>query len=190
MEHFDHPTHDLKTERPDISPGLPDVLKLLPVVFYLALLGSGYLAFTYIMDYGKLSDEKKEWLEVTTDQEQLQETLAQETAAVEGENDRAADVVKWIDGARGIQPLGVAIARSAHLDSTIAEVSFERNPEIPSQILFTLVLNDGEADHLDATLSSISDLQYKPYSVNQVKKGSELDYQATLIWQGDLQDPN
>ena len=185
MEHFDVTSHDLKSERPDISPGLPDVLKILPVIFYLALIGSGYLSVQYILDHRSLSDEKQEWLDYQADQEQLKETLTQETSAVMAENQRAGDVVKWIEGARGIQPLGVAIARSAHDDSTIAEISFERNPEIPSQILFSLILNDGKAEHLDPTLASISDLKYKPYSVQQVKNGSEMDYQATLIYQGE-----
>ena len=68
--------------------------------FYLALVGSGYLSVRYILDYRNLSDEKQDWLDHQADQEQLKETLTKEASAVLTENERAGDVVKWIEGSR------------------------------------------------------------------------------------------
>jgi hypothetical protein len=66
-------------------------------------------------------------------------------------------------------------------DSTVAELSLDRNPEIPAHTFLQLKIDGGGSEQIEHTLDSIYALSYQTYSAQQVKGRNSTDFQATLI---------
>jgi hypothetical protein len=183
MELKDFTCHDLKTDRPDVSQGLPDYFRLVPILFYLAAIASLVLGGWFALGLKGANESKRHWAAESARLKQENDQLAADTADIEKRNQRAREVVAWMDGAQAVQPLSVAVTRSLDPSVTLSELSLTRNAEIPNQLHFTLKLDGGGPDQLDQTLTSIRAMNFQDYSAQQVKTDDLLDYKATLIWQ-------
>lgn len=180
------PVHDLKTDRPDIMPPLPGALKIVPIVFYLSLIGG--IALTALLLF-QLADAKAQLTVYTAMVNQANAELAvvrKQRASVEAEAKRAQDVASWIEGTREVQPLIVAINRSIEGRNSLSQLKLARNEANPAQILLNLKLNTESGRQLDRTLDEIFSQQYRSYSAQQSAGDDGLDYRATLIFQEAL----
>lgn len=175
--------NDLKSERPDVSQGLPNYFKAIPILFYVCLVAGVGLGAWFYIGLRNASASKDHWAGEDARQKQATEKISAEKAQIIEQNERARDVVAWMEGAQALQPLSVAITRSVSPTVTISELSLTRNAEIPSQIYFSLKLDGAGPDQLDRTLASVKELSYRAYSAQQTKAKNSLDYKATLIWQ-------
>ncbi|MEM8954734.1 MAG: hypothetical protein AAGD22_11325 [Verrucomicrobiota bacterium] len=183
MESKDFICHDLKTDPPDVSQGLPSALKLVPILFYLVGVASIILGAWFAISMKTATESKKYWSGEISRLKRDNERLAAETADIEKQNGRAREVVEWMEGAQGVQPLSVAVTRSLAPSVTLSELSLTRNAEIPNQLYFTLKLDGAGPDQLEQTLTGIRAMNFQDYSAQQVKTDDLLDYKATLIWQ-------
>lgn len=175
--------NDVKTERPDVSQGLPNYFRAIPILFYFCLVAGIALGSWFYLGFRNAAASKDYWTQEDTRQKQANETLSAEQTSILEQNERARDVVEWMEGAQALQPLSVAITRSVSPTVTISELSLTRNAEIPSQIYFSLKLDGAGPDQLDRTLAGVKELSYRAYSAQQTKAKDSLDYKATLIWQ-------
>lgn len=175
--------NDLKTERPDVSQGLPGYFRAVPVLVFVALVAAVGLGSWFYIGLRNASSSKAYWVGEDAKSKSATETLTSEETEILEQNQRARDVVAWMEGAQALQPLSVAITRSVAPTVTISELSLTRNAEIPSQIYFSLKLDGAGPDQLDRTLASVKGLSYRAYSAQQTKAKNSLDYKATLIWQ-------
>ena len=176
--------NDLKTERPDVSEGLPNFFRAVPVLVYAGSLAAVVLGVWFYLGFRNASSSKSYWIGEDVKSNSANAKLSSEKKSILEQNERARDVVAWMEGAQALQPLSVAITRSVAPTVTISELSLTRNAEIPSQIYFSLKLDGAGPEQLDRTLASVRDLSYRAYSAQQTKAKSSLDYKATLIWQG------
>ncbi len=179
--------NDLKTERPDVSQGLPPYFRAIPILFFAGIVSAGGLGTWFYVGFRSASASKTYWVEEDAKSKAAAEKIGKEKKEILEQNERAKEVVEWMEGAQGLQPLSVAITRSVAPTVTISELSLTRNTEIPSQIYFSLKLDGAGPDQLDRTLASVKDLSYRAYSAQQTKAKSSLDYKATLIWQSSNQ---
>ncbi len=184
MELNDTFSHDLKTERPGLTGGLPSSYRVVPLLFYLTLVGAFGLSVFYYLEHRRLADEQDRWTAYTADQNARKSQLRREISDVEIENKRAGQVVEWVDTAQGVQPLAVAIAKSVDIGATIDTLHLERDPEIPAQIHLTLKLNGDVHEQLDATMQAVRMQRYRSFSAEQTQKENLLDYSCRLIWMG------
>ncbi len=175
--------HDLKSERPDVSHGLPGYLRLVPILFYASVVGALVLGAWFYLGIRQATAGKEKWLAEDARQNQANQKLTSEMDAITKQNLRARDIVAWMEGAHAIQPLTVAITRSMDPSVTISELTITRNAEIPAQLYLGLKLNGAGPEQLERTLKSIKELSYRAYSAQQNKVKDSLDYRATLIWQ-------
>jgi hypothetical protein len=174
---------DLKTERPDVTPSLPAYLRLVPVLFYAMILGGILLSVFFFVLLRSAAASDEHWKAETLRHKQALADMQIERGSVERQARRAGDVVAWVEGARSLEPLVVAIIRSMEPGSSIAELALARDPAIPTQIKLTLQLNTQGARQLDATLEKITALNFRAYNPNQTQTRGETDYEATLIYQ-------
>lgn len=177
------PIEDLKTERPDVAPSLPAYFRLLPILFYLTLVGGLALTAFFLVLLRNASASEAHWKSETA---RLKQDLVQVQAgreAIERQARRASEVVAWVDGARSLQPLVVGLIRSLDAASSIAGLTLERDPATPAQIKLTLRLNTQGNRQLDATLGEIAQRNFRSYNPNQTQARGEVDYEATLIYQ-------
>jgi len=175
--------HDLKSQRPEISSGLPSGYKLVPVLFYLALIGCTAAMGWFEIERSKAVVESRNYAAQTATFNAESARIAKERANVEALNKRAGDVAKWVEGALNLQPICVAVSRAAGQNATIAELSLARNTELPSQVHLELRVNNADSTVMDATLQGIRGLDFRAYSAQQSKEVDQLEYKATLVWQ-------
>lgn len=176
--------HDLKTERREVSQGLPPYMRLVPIAFYVSMVGCALLSVWFYLGYkGAKSQSETASLEATQFESQAGQ-VGRERDELEKLNLRAGSTADWVEGAHGLQPLAVVVGRSVGDKATISELNMTRNSEIPAQILFTLKMDGVSSSVMDSTLDGVRALNFKAYSAEQTKKGDSLDYNATLVYQG------
>lgn len=175
--------HDIKTERKEVSGGLPDALKVVPLLFYVSVVVCTGLFVSFELQRKAAVNELQTRQSQALKFNQVATAVTQERKGVETANAWATEVAKWLEGAHNLQPLLVALGRGVGESATIAEVILARNSEIASQIQFTLKLDGVNSQVLDQTLEGIRKLDFRAYSAQQQKEGEGLDYNAILVYQ-------
>ena len=173
--------HDLKTERQNVSEGLPPAYKLVPIAFYVVSVASVFLSLYFYLSK-KAYESTEAVMQARLEEAQNQQsTFMTQQETVTEEARRAESIAKWLEGSRPLQPVTVAIGRSMSKDSTVAELALDRNPEIPAHTFLQLKIDGGGTEQIEETLTSIYALNYQTYSAQQVKGRDSTDFQATLI---------
>lgn len=179
---MDNIIHDLKTERPNISGGLPSFYKIIPVAFYLAVVLSSVLCLFFFMNFRHQTASQEIWQGRLNAANTEKAGLIEKQTEVVGTAQKAGGLAEWLEGSRPIQPVTVAIGRSMTKNSTIAELTLDRNPELPAHTNMQLKINGGGSEQIETTLDSITALNFQTYSANQTRGQNAIDFQATLIW--------
>ena len=174
--------HDIKTPRLDSSKRLPSAFSAVPLLFYVTLLLGGYLNVTSYLGYRKSVQDRDTWKQFQTEQQAAKANYDTEKAAVVEEKNRAEKFAQWVEGTRSMQPIGVAIARCLPPAVTIGEMALERSPELPSQIILTMQINNGSLEELSKIQQSITSQNYRPYNSQQSKSGETLEFHTMLVW--------
>jgi hypothetical protein len=174
---------DLKTERADVTPSLPAYLRLVPILFYAVVLGGILLSAFFLLLLRNAAASQEEWKSETARRKQALADVQARRDSTERQVRRASDVVTWVQGARNLQPLVVAIIRSIEPGSSIVELGLTRDPATPAQIKLKLKLNTQGARQLDTILGEISSYNFRTYNPNQTQARGEVDYEATLFYQ-------
>lgn len=184
MDNLDLLAPDLKTERGNMSGGLPGYYRAVPVLFYVTVLASITMLVYFSMETRKLAAERDREVSRQNDQLMIADEVGGQRFEIEQENVRAEAVAKWIETAQGLQPLVAALARSVDVDSSIDTLSLKRNPEVLAQIFLTLRLNGNVQQQIDSSMAAVRDLNYRSFSAKQSQLEGILDYDTTLIWNG------
>jgi hypothetical protein len=175
--------HDFKTPRTDAGKRLPDTFKIIPIAFYLAMVGGACVMTLDYMAYKRAETAKVKAEGVKADHEAVTASLKAEKDALDAETGRAENLAKWTEGARNVQPLCVAIARAIPADARLAELTLERSDQVPSNLALTLRINGGSAREIGLVETSVARLNYASFSPQQSKEGEIVDYRTTLVRQ-------
>lgn len=175
------PIHDIKTERQNVSAGLPAVYKIAPAAFYVVAAAATLLSFYFLLSKRAYqASEAAMQGRLHAAQSEAAGLVAQQQSIVD-EAKKAEAYAKWLEGCRPLQPVTVAVGRSMGKESTVAELSLTRNPEIPAHTLMQLKIDGGTGGQIENTLDAIYALSYQTYSAQQVKGPNSTDFQAILI---------
>lgn len=177
---------DFKTERKGISPPLPTYLRLLPIIFYLAIVATIGLNGLFFLRFGQEAQKKEAAIKKKSELDVAVKDAVAERQALEGRTKKASDILDWVDTTRPLQPLVVDIARSILPESSLVELRFDREQESPAKIQFSMKLSSDNPRQLDETLERIAAQRYRLFSPQQSLAQGEIDYKATILWQ----DPN
>jgi len=174
---------DLKSDRKDIMPPLPMVMRLVPLLFYcslLFLLVVGSVALVYSRVESGRRDATLTQVKALKD-----EIAAKKSArsALEAQIRQSTDLEAWVLASMPVQPLVVNIVRSMDPQTSIVSLSLERDPETPSQLRLGLRLNTDSDKQLEKTLDVIRSMNYREFSPTQTRARGDLDYRASLLWQ-------
>lgn len=182
----DYLCHDFKTPRTDTSRRLPSSFRAIPVMFYVALVGTAYVMTMDYFHYKQALRQKTEAEERKKLSEGQRDALNGEKATLESEAVKAEHVAKWMEGARNVQPIAVKIARTVQTDTRVSEVSLERSEQVPANLALTIRINGTKvSQELSAIESSLGQLLYRSYSPQQTKTGDYVEYHSTLVRQVD-----
>lgn len=178
----DYLCHDFKTPRVDTSRRLPTSFRAIPVIFYVALVGSAYVMTMDYFNYKRALAQKIEASERKKVSEAQRDALRTERASLETEASKADLVAQWMEGARNIQPIAVKIARAVQAETRITQVALERNEQVPANLALTIHLNGSKvSSELSSIETAIGQLLYHSYSPQQTKNGDAVEYHSTLV---------
>jgi hypothetical protein len=178
--------HDFKTPRLDTARRLPASFRAIPIIFYVALVGSAYVMSMDYFHYKKALKLKVDAQERQALSEAQRDSFKNEKADLESEATKAEKVAQWMEGARNIQPIAVRIARAVQSDTRITQVALERSEQVPANIALTIHLNGSKVStELAAIETALGQLLYRSYSPQQTKNGDVVEYHSTLVRQVD-----
>lgn len=180
---------DFKTERKDVSPPLPAYLRLVPMFFYLSVVAAILLNALFVANFSQAVQARDR---AKAEDQQLQVDIGeikQRRQALEAETKKASDLAAWVDSSRALQPLIVEIARSMEKDAALLELKLDRDVQNPAQIQLSLRLQSSNPRQLDLALQTIANNRFRTFSPQQNTTKGEVDYKATLMWQGANREP-
>ena len=174
--------HDFKTPRTDMSRRLPSSMRLVPVMFYLVLVGS---TFFIIKDWSDLKRAEQDLAVAANRRDEAvnaKTKLKDEKGNIETEKYRAEGIAKWVEGTRVVQPISVAIARAMPPETNITELDLTRNADFPAQVSMTLRLVNGGATEIEKVQKSLERLHYRSHSPQQLRQGDMMEFRSMLVW--------
>ena len=175
--------HDFKTQRTDTARRLPSSFMLIPIIFYISVVGGTVLNINSYLSYRNATMKRDSFTHQQAEHKTTKGELESQENAVNKEKQKAEKLAQWIEGTRTLQPISVAIVRSIPPEITLADMTFERSTEIPSQINLNVRINNGDMEEINHIQNSLQDLHYRPYNSQQIKNGDSLEYKTMLVFQ-------
>ena len=175
--------HDFKTPRTDMSRRLPSSMRVVPVMFFVILIGA---TFFLIKDWTDLNKATSDLAQANARKDEAiaaKTKLQSEKSDIETEKFRAEGIAKWVEGTRVMQPISVAIARSMPPETNITELVLERNADFPAQVSMLLRLVNGGALEIEKVQKALERLHYRSHSPQQARQGDLMEFRSMLVWQ-------
>lgn len=162
--------HDLKNERPDLTPPLPRIMAFLPILFYASILGSLGLGTLSVMATKK-AVKAEESAVAMEQEEQTQLTLIKtEFTTISDEQNKAKEVEAWVKGTSPLMNIMTSIISSIRPGNTLTSLKLERTPENPEHLKLGLIINNGGSTQVEETTNALLKLGYQTF--DDVTKGS------------------
>ena len=178
--------HDLKTERQDLTKPLPKILIIVPILFFISLIGAIFLNVLFFLKIKEAEALSSDWQQRAESEVFQKKQTGMTIDLIKKEEQKGQEIHKWVEGSMQMQPLALSVSRSMGPKSSIEELSLYKDKNNPNQILIQLSFINGGQKQLDDTLSAINTVGYRAYSANQSsEQGGKVNYQATLILQNN-----
>ena len=162
--------HDLKNERPDLTPPLSGVMAFLPILFYASILGSLGLGTLSVLATKKAVKAEKSAVAMEQE-EQTQLTLIKtEFTTISDEQNKAKEVEAWVKGTNPLMNIMTSIISSIRPGNTLTSLKLERTPENPEHLKLGLIINNGGSTQVEETTNALLKLGYQTF--DDVTKGS------------------
>lgn len=175
--------HDFKTPRTDTSRRLPNSFRIVPVVFYLALVAGAYFITMDVIGYRSANREKAKYEQIKAQHEAEKARHDSQSSSTSVETARAQEIAKWVEGTRVMQPICVKIGRSLQAEARLSELLIERNEQLPNQLMLSMKLTGSNIQDVQKIQAGVEQLNYRAYSPSQSKQGDVIDYRSNLVWQ-------
>ncbi len=177
--------HDFKSPRSDGVRRLPSIFMLVPIMFYVVLLGGGYLSVTSYMKFRDSTAQRDQSREEQAEYDAKKADFETQKTEIDKEVWKAVRLAQWVEGTRTLQPVGVAILRAVPAEISLGELSLERSLDLPQQLNLNVRINNGTLEDVNRIQNALSTLSYRAYNSQQEKAGDGggLNYRAMLVWQ-------
>jgi hypothetical protein len=172
---------DFKTERKNITPPLPSVLRLVPILFYTSVLALVILVSVFLLQLKFANDSIATYKAGLADVAGQMAQLGTERKKVEDRILRATDVQRWVEGSMPVQPLVVSIARSIGKDANLGDLNLQREVESPENMKIGMRVGTTSASQIEKTTDAISKENFRIVQPEQTLTEGEINYQATIV---------
>jgi hypothetical protein len=181
MQINDRQIDDFKSDRKDITPPLPLVLRLVPILFYCSIAVTVILCSIFFIQFRVGIAKRDNHRAQTAVLNAQTQASRNERAALEAQIKKATDIQEWVRGSLPLQPLVVEITRSMAPKSSLLDMRIDRSGDDPSQLRLNLKIGTDSTKQLDITTERIASLDYRAFSPTRELGRGELDYKATLV---------
>ena len=188
-----HVIHDFKNDRPDLTPPLPAVMTVLPLLFYGAVVGSLALGALSVMATKKAVAAEEDYT-FREQQEQTQTGLIQtELTSITDEQNRAKEVETWIRSTQPLMAMVTGVINSVKTGNTLTSLRLARTPENPEHVEMTLLINNGGSTQVEETRNALSKEGFQAFK-EETKSGDrsnrmgDVTYSAVFVKTGNMPD--
>lgn len=181
--------HDLKNDRPDLTPPLPAIMTVLPFLFYGAVIGSIALASLSVMATKQAISAEEDYTS-REQQEQSQTALIQtELAAITEEQNRAREVESWIRSTQPLMSMVTSVINSVKTGNTLTSLRLARTPENPEHVELTLLINNGGSTQVEETRGSLAKEGFQAFkedtkTADRSNRMGDVTYSAVFVKTG------
>ena len=178
--------HDLKPDRPDLTPPLPAVLMLLPVLFYLSAVGSlGFGALCLMKIKQAQADEQRE-----NDGEQaatrIKTTLLAEQKVIDDTHSKAKEVESWMKSTQPLMEIVAAVVNSVQKGNTLSSLRLSRSPDKADHVDMRVEINSGGTPQQQETVQALIKASYQTFrddivSPDKSDRNGAVTYTTTLV---------
>lgn len=181
--------HDLKNDRPDLTPPLPAIMTVLPFLFYGAVIGSIALASLSVMATKQAISAEEDYTS-REQQEQSQTALIQtELAAITEEQNRAREVESWIRSTQPLMSMVTSVINSVKTGNTLTSLRLARTPENPEHVELTLLINNGGSTQVEETRNSLAKEGFQAFkedtkTADRSNRMGDVTYSAVFVKTG------
>jgi len=172
---------DFKTDRKDITPPLPAILRLVPILFYLTVVSAMILCGLFLYQLKLANDNILAAKSGLAEAQAQVVTAAAERKQLEAQILRATDVQGWVEGSRPLQPLVVAVARSIGEEASLADLKIDRDEESPSNLNLAMRIGTSSATQLEETTDAIARENFRLLQPEQTLAEGQINYRATIV---------
>lgn len=147
--------HDLKPERPDLSPPLPAILMLLPVLFYLSAVGSvGFGALCLMKIKQAQADEQRE-IDGEQTAARMKTTILAEQKVIDDTQAKATEVESWMKSTQPLMEIVAAVVNSVKTGNTLSSLRLTRSAEKPDHVDMRMEINSGGTIQQQETVQAL-----------------------------------
>ena len=179
--------HDLKFESDPVAPPLSSGLRMIPVLFYVAVAGCAFFTAYFMIQKNASERARLAQERVTAEEKKKIAQIQMKHNELEGDVKKANSMIDWVKGSSPVQGLAMKLNSSIQSDgdSSIRSLKLSRTPESPWQIKLALTLNvaDGNPEILETMLDNLGqgNGRYKRFNPQRTQDENSVHYTATLI---------
>lgn len=186
--------HDLKNERPDLTPPLPGIMALLPCLCYAAVLGSIGLGAMSIMATKKAIAAEENAIAREAEEQSQTALIQTQLAAINNEQGRAKEVEAWVRSTRPLMTMITSVINSIKKGNTVTSLRLARNPENPEHVDMTLLINNGGSTQVEETRNELAKEGYQAFredtkSAERTNSLGDVTYSAVFVNTGSTPNP-
>lgn len=177
--------HDLKFETDPVAPPLSNGLRMVPILFYLAVVGCAFFVAYFMIQKNSAERARVAQERITAEEKKKIAQVQMKHNELEGDVKKANSMIDWVKGSSPIQGLSMMIndSISEAAGTTINTLKLSRTVESPWQIQLGLTLNTQDPSYLDLALDTLSTgtEKYKRFNPQRSVSDATINYTATLI---------
>ena len=185
---------DLKNERPDLTPPLPAVMALLPILFYLAVVGSLGLGALSVLATKKAIAAEETALSREQDENSQLAMIQTELAGITDEQNRAKEVGAWVQSTTPLMTMITSVINSVKTGNTLTSLRLSRTPENPEHVEMMLLINNGGSAQVEETRNALSKEGYQAFkedtkTAERSNRLGDVTYSAVFVNTGSGNNP-
>jgi hypothetical protein len=177
--------HDLKPDRTDLSPPLPAVLMLLPILVYVSAVAAVGLGALFTVKAKQAQAEERTEMDAEQNVNRLVGALGLEQKVIDETNAKAREVEGWVDSTQPLMDVVVAVINSVTTNNTLSSMRLARSQERPDHIEMRIQINNGGTVQKEETVQALVKAGYQTFRDDLVgdknDRFGDITYTATLV---------
>jgi hypothetical protein len=178
--------HDLKPERPDLTPPLPAVMMVVPVLFYLSSVASIGLGALFTIKARQAKAQEQQELAATQDEQRKTGETRSEFQIIEQTNNKAKEVISWMESTQPLMDVVSAVVNSVKQGNTLSALRLSRNSENSGHVDMSVEINTGGNTQQQEIVQALIKAGFQTFkdNLNSGEKGDQkgaVTYTATLV---------
>ena len=185
--------HDLKPDRPDLTPPLPSVAMAIPFLFYFAVSGSLALGAWFTLQTRKAQTLEQEEIAAEQDERRVIDGIKAEQKTIDDAYAKAREVETWVDSSQPLMSIVASVVNSVKTGNTLSSLRLTRAAENPDHLELRLQINNGGTQQKEETVQALVREGLQTFrddvsSTDRNNRFGDVTYTATLVKNRPVED--